>query len=117
MLKYLPFILLYFFTPVLMAQDTLNRTDAGGLKQGYWRKIDSAGMTIYTGRFIDGKPADKNSPLIMIGGDETYEARCVKCYELTDKNADKNSAKSAMSYGGNKNCGKIRDAFDESDKY
>ena len=29
----------------------------------------------------------------------------------------KNSAKSAMSYGGNKNCGKIRDAFDESDKY
>ncbi|NCA75944.1 MAG: toxin-antitoxin system YwqK family antitoxin [Alphaproteobacteria bacterium] len=57
MLKYLPFILLYFFTPVLMAQDTLNRTDAGGLKQGYWRKIDSAGMTIYTGRFIDGKPA------------------------------------------------------------
>ena len=34
-----------------------------------------------------------------------------------NKNADKNSAKSAMSYGGNKNCGKIRDAFDESDKY
>lgn len=27
------------------------------------------------------------------------------------------TAKSAMSYGGNKNCGKIRDAFDESDKY
>ena len=26
-----------------------------------------------------------------------------------NKNADKNSAKSAMSYGGNKNCGKIRD--------
>ena len=34
-----------------------------------------------------------------------------------NKNADKNSAKSPMSYGGNKNCGKIRDAFDESDKY
>jgi len=35
-----------------------------------------------TQRLIDGKPADKNSPLIMIGGDETYEARCIKCYEL-----------------------------------
>ena len=38
-----------------------------------------------TQRLIDGKPADKNSPTIMIGGDETYEARCVKCYELPDK--------------------------------
>ena len=42
-----------------------------------------------TQRLIDGKPADKSSPLIMIGGDETYEARCVKCYELPDKNASK----------------------------
>lgn len=37
-----------------------------------------------TQRLVDGKPVDKNSPLIMIGGDETYEARCMKCYELTD---------------------------------
>ena len=37
-----------------------------------------------TQRLIDGKPADKNSPLIMIGGDEAYEARCIKCYELPD---------------------------------
>ena len=37
-----------------------------------------------TQRLVDGKPVDKNSPLIMIGGEETYEARCVKCYELTD---------------------------------
>lgn len=43
-----------------------------------------------TQRLIDGKPADKSSPLIMIGGDEAYEARCIKCYELPDKNADKN---------------------------
>ena len=38
-----------------------------------------------TQRLIDGKPADKSSPLIMIGGDEAYEARCIKCYELPDK--------------------------------
>ena len=31
---------------------------------------------------------DKNSPLIMIGGDETYEARCVKCWELPDAAED-----------------------------
>lgn len=37
-----------------------------------------------TQRLINGKPADKNSPLIMIGKDETYEARCLDCYELTD---------------------------------
>ncbi len=42
-----------------------------------------------TQRLIDGKPADKSSPLIMIGGDETYEARCIKCYELPDRNAKK----------------------------
>ncbi len=38
-----------------------------------------------TQRLINGAPADKSSPLIMIGGDETYEARCLKCYELPDK--------------------------------
>lgn len=37
-----------------------------------------------TQRLVDGNPVDKNSPLIMIGGDETYEARCVKCYEISD---------------------------------
>ena len=44
-----------------------------------------------TQRLIDGQPADKYSPLIMIGGDETYEARCIKCYELPDVNAKKKS--------------------------
>ena len=48
-----------------------------------------------TQRLIDGKPADKNSPLIMIGGDETYEARCVnvmnfRTLNLKRKNADLN---------------------------
>ena len=44
-----------------------------------------------TQRLIDGRPADKSSPLIMIGGDETYEARCVKCYELPDVKAKQKS--------------------------
>ena len=46
-----------------------------------------------TQRLINGKPADKNSPLIMIGGDETYEARCIKCYELPDLEHDKQKSK------------------------
>lgn len=41
-----------------------------------------------TQRLINGFPADKSSPLIMIGGDETYEARCLKCYELPDKESE-----------------------------
>lgn len=41
-----------------------------------------------TQRLVDGKPVDKNSPLIMIGGDETYEARCIKCYELPDEKSE-----------------------------
>lgn len=46
-----------------------------------------------TQRLINGKPADKNSPLIMIGGDETYEARCIKCYELPDEKYEKQKSK------------------------
>lgn len=41
-----------------------------------------------TQRLIDGVPADKNSPLIMVGGCDTYEARCLKCYELRDESSD-----------------------------
>ena len=39
---------------------------------------------VRTQRLIDGEPADKDSPLIMIGGDETYEARCLDCYEINN---------------------------------
>jgi len=39
---------------------------------------------VRTQRLIDGIPADINSPLIMIGGDETYEARCIDCYEINN---------------------------------
>jgi len=39
---------------------------------------------VRTQRLIDGMPVDINSPLIMIGGDETYEARCIDCYEINN---------------------------------
>ncbi len=36
----------------------------------------------HTYRTIDGRPAHKNDPVILIGATETYEARCRNCYEL-----------------------------------
>ena len=53
-----------------------------------------------TQRLIDGKPADKNSPLIMIGADETYEARCLDCWELRDEQKEKKARKlSVLTFG------------------
>ena len=51
-----------------------------------------------TQRLINGKPADKSSPLIMIGGDEAYEARCIQCYELPDKNAQDKKPVSILNF-------------------
>jgi len=39
---------------------------------------------VRTQRIIDGEPAYKSSPLIMVGGDERYEARCLNCYEIKE---------------------------------
>ena len=36
----------------------------------------------HTQRIIDGKPAHKNDPVILIGATESYEARCRKCFRL-----------------------------------
>jgi thymidine kinase len=33
-------------------------------------------------RLVDGKPADYESPIILVGGQETYEARCRQCHEV-----------------------------------
>jgi thymidine kinase len=43
-----------------------------------------------TQRLINGKPADRKSPLIMVGGTEAYEARCAECYELSDEESTSN---------------------------
>ena len=52
-----------------------------------------------TQRLINGEPADKSSPLIMIGGDETYEARCLDCYELPDtKNQERKKIFKVLSF-------------------
>jgi antitoxin component YwqK of YwqJK toxin-antitoxin module len=48
--------MLAIFSCMLFGQDTINTKDAKGLRQGYWRKVDSVGRLIYEGRFRDGIP-------------------------------------------------------------
>ena len=36
----------------------------------------------HTQRVIDGKPADYNDPIILVGAKEFYEARCRDCFEI-----------------------------------
>jgi thymidine kinase len=39
-------------------------------------------------RLIDGQPARYDSPTIMVGGRESYEARCRDCHEVPLRNED-----------------------------
>jgi thymidine kinase len=39
-------------------------------------------------RLVDGKPARYDSPTILVGGSETYEARCRHCHEVPQPDAD-----------------------------
>lgn len=70
-----------FMPELLCLADKVDKLSAVCMKCG----SDNATRTQ---RLINGIPVDKSSPLIMIGGDETYEARCVKCYELPDVKAE-----------------------------
>ena len=42
-------------------------------------------------RLIDGRPARYDSPTIMVGGSESYEARCRHCHEVPHKDEDQTS--------------------------
>jgi len=39
-------------------------------------------------RLLDGKPARYDSPTIMIGGRESYEARCRHCHQVPRRDED-----------------------------
>jgi thymidine kinase len=39
-------------------------------------------------RLIEGKPARYDSPIIMVGGEESYEARCRGCHRVPRKDED-----------------------------
>jgi len=44
----------------------------------------------HTYRQIDGKPAHRDDPIILIGATESYEARCRRCYKLRSSKAKGN---------------------------
>ena len=52
------FLLILLASPAAESQEILNRTDPEGRKEGMWKKTDSAGRLIYTGRFSAGIPVD-----------------------------------------------------------
>jgi thymidine kinase len=39
-------------------------------------------------RLLDGRPARYDSPTIMVGGSESYEARCRKCHSVPKRDED-----------------------------
>ena len=43
-------------------------------------------------RLIGGQPALYDSPTIMVGGTESYEARCRMCFSMPRKDANQGSA-------------------------
>lgn len=52
-------VLLFFIlfsTLTLFGQDSINRTDASGRRQGKWSRFDKDGHKLYDGQFCDGVP-------------------------------------------------------------
>ena len=39
-------------------------------------------------RLVDGRPARWDSPIVMVGGRESYEARCRHCHRVPRKDED-----------------------------
>ena len=50
------FCLIFFTSLAIFGQDTINKTDAGGKKQGFWIKKDKDGKKIYEGQFNNDIP-------------------------------------------------------------
>ncbi len=44
--------------------------------------MNCGALASHTYRVIDGRPAHWNDPTILIGANESYEARCHKCFKL-----------------------------------
>lgn len=40
-------------------------------------------------RLVNGEPASKDDPLVLVGADENYEPRCRRCHTLSEKNSRK----------------------------
>jgi len=95
--------LLFFYLLILAiftgyGQDTINRLDANGKKQGYWCKKDKSGKKIYEGRFADNipygefkyyYPEGSLKAISVISGKGTY-AHATTYFRNGKKNAEGN---------------------------
>ena len=81
-------LLILIFTGIsywTSGQDSINRTDASGRKQGTWRKVDKDGHKLYDGQFKNGVPngefryyyADGRLKAISVLSDDGKTARTV----------------------------------------
>jgi thymidine kinase len=52
-----------------------------------------------TQRLIDGRPARYDDPIILVGGSESYEARCRRCHEVPGKLRQETSGRGPQQIG------------------
>ena len=52
-----------------------------------------------TQRLIDGRPARYDDPIILVGGSESYEARCRHCHEVPGRPDPNLNRKAPVSHG------------------
>jgi len=56
MYRFFIIILCTVFSVTVLSQDTINRFDHLGKRDGFWRKLDSLGQKVYEGQFHGGIP-------------------------------------------------------------
>ena len=84
-IKFLPLLIVFLLNISFVfcqksPNDTINKTDSLGRKQGYWKKKDKDGIVRYEGRFLNDKPvgafkyyyADKNLKAITVFSDSIH---------------------------------------------
>lgn len=50
--------------------------------------MQCGGLACRNQRLVDGKPAQWDMPVVMVGGNDCYEARCRECFEVPTHNTD-----------------------------
>lgn len=55
---------------------------ADTVQKRFARCVKCGEKAFYTQRLVNGKPAPRNSPQILVGDTEHYEARCENCFEI-----------------------------------
>jgi antitoxin component YwqK of YwqJK toxin-antitoxin module len=90
------FCLIFFTSIAVFGQDTINKTDVQGKKQGYWIKKDKEGKKIYEGHFIHDRPIgefryyypDGELKAVSLLSDNGKRSRTTTCFKNGKKMAE-----------------------------